>query len=192
MPTHICPKCIQTVNDSICCDRCNKWHHLNCTNISKYEFTAHTRNKYKEWKCDSCIDKYCNRCSKTFPGSNCDSICCDKCNCWYHLLCSALTTNEFKFYLTNKDKAWKCNSCLGKFCKKCDITLFKKENISCSICKNKYHQKCSGLTRDRFKNIKEKEDTWTCSFCYSNIFPFHQIDNNKLDKLRNSTSKNTP
>ena len=157
--------------------------------MSNNEFTTHIKNKYKEWKCDSCINKYCKKCNKSLHNTDTDSICCDKCNYWYHLPCSNLSASEFKCYIDNTNKIWKCNSCINLICKKCDITLFKKENILFNICKNKYHLKCSGLTKDFFKKIKNKEDAWNCRNCYSDIFPFHQIDNQKLEKLIEITKK---
>ena len=124
MPTYICPQCVQVVNgNSICCDKCNKWYHSNCTNLTEHEFQTHLKNKYKNWKCESCIDKYCNRCNKTFPASNFDSICCEKCERWYHINCTNLTSSAFNDYCNNKDKNWKCNTCILKFCRKCVLTI---------------------------------------------------------------------
>ena len=57
--------CTQVINgNSICCDKCNRWYHSKCTNLKKYEFQTHLKNKYKNWKCESCINKYCNNVTK--------------------------------------------------------------------------------------------------------------------------------
>ena len=185
MRVYNCPKCTLEVDGkSICCDVCNNWYHLDCTTLTKFEFRTHTINKYKTWKCEVCVDKYCNKCGKTFSMANINSICCDRCSQWYHQTCTDLTTSEFNQYSENVDKIWKCKSCIGKYCKKCNITTHHKDKLSCNLCNNIYHLKCSGLTKDRFNEIKNKKDTWKCRDCYSNIFPFHQIDNNKLESLQ--------
>ena len=139
MPIPKCPNCtleITVINDTICCDKCKKKYHHDCTNLTAFEITCHKKNEYKPWKCITCIDKYCNKCNKTFPKSNFESICCDKCSRWYHKKCTNLSISEFNSYLVNEDKIWKCSSCLDKYCKKCDISMYRKLNIICDITKN--------------------------------------------------------
>ena len=93
--------------------------------------------------------------------SNFDSICCEKCDRWYHINCTNLTNTAFNDYCDNKDKNWKCDICMLKLCRKCDLTLKYRtgNSLCCLICKYNIHLKC-----------------------YSNT-SFHEIDNNKLKKL---------
>ena len=88
--------------------------------------------------------------------------------------------SAFNDYCDNKDKNWKCNTCILKYCMKCDLTLKSStgSNIYRLICKYKYHLKCSGVTKDRLQKIEDIDDGWQCRNCYSNTFPFHKLNNN--------------
>ena len=118
-----------------------RWYHSKCTNLKEYEFQKHLKNKYKNWKCESCINKNCNKCNKTFPLSNFDSICCEKCDRWDHLRCTHLTDSAFNDYC-DKDKNWKCNTCILKYCRKCNTCILKYCR-KCNTCILKYCRKCN-------------------------------------------------
>ena len=49
----VCPKCGRMYSDSgglwVCCDGCNQWFHLKCTNIKK-------RNIPDFYYCENCVD----------------------------------------------------------------------------------------------------------------------------------------
>ena len=133
-----CPSCTLPVQDEgICCVKCSKKYHYSCGNIPEFEVALYLKNKYKTWTCESCVNKYCKKCEKTFSEKNYDSICCEKCERWYHVPCTILTSAEFETFTENSHKSWKCQFCIKNFCEKCDITLHHRENICCSSCNNK-------------------------------------------------------
>ena len=191
MPKSTCPKCNkEALEESICCDRCNKWYHFNCSELSKSQIRSHCINKYKKWKCVNCIENYCSNCTKTFNNEyNYSSICCDKCNNWYHNYCTTLSNTDFETFCSNINAYWKCDQCNDKYCHKCDINLYRKLNVVCNICNHKFDNKCAGITKEKYKCLNEKEETWTCRECYSSLFPFHTIDNSKLDNLFDRSNK---
>ena len=60
--TYPCGKCeINVLGNSICCDNCDKWHHLECTYLSKKEFSKLSKNDTK-WYCSAC--NTCDHCKK--------------------------------------------------------------------------------------------------------------------------------
>ena len=184
MPKNTCPNCdLNASENSINCDKCHKLYHFKCTTLSSYEIQLHIKNEYKSWKCDACVDKYCNNCNKLFTSTNLDSICCDLCLRWYHYICADLTLNDFNKYCVDETLIWKCKLCINKFCKKCNKNISRIKNISCNICKNKFDQKCSGLAKPIFQDITDRNEKWYCRECYCDIFPFHQLENKKLENL---------
>ena len=72
-----CPSCNVGVSDSscICCDKCNKWYHLSCTELKTSDFKIYNTEKSLEWICDNCSQDYCNKCEIIFRHGK--SICCD-------------------------------------------------------------------------------------------------------------------
>ena len=67
-----------------------------------------------------------------------DSICCDGCNLWYHLICTKLTNKKFKELTIQPNKKWYCKT--FTLCKKCD-KLIKGNSICCDTCTCWYHQR---------------------------------------------------
>ena len=102
---------------SICCSICNKWVHLNCTNLSEDEFTNHIKDQTIIWRCEHCIIHRCKKCSRVVGRGNC--IFCDCCNKWLHLRCSGLSKEEF-YVIANSDEKWMC-----KICKMVKYTIYE-------------------------------------------------------------------
>ena len=71
-------------------------------------------------------------------------------------------------YFFDKTKTGVCIKCINNSCSKCNH------------CNNWLHLKCSGLTKSLFDKLSTTNETWYCKICYSDIFPFHNIDNRKL------------
>ena len=42
---------------------------------------------------------------------------------------------------------------------------------------------CSGLAKPTFQDMTNRNDKWYFRDCYSDIFPFHQLENKKLENL---------
>ena len=124
----MCPKCKLSVeSSSIVCQCCLRKYHPECTQLPSFEVDLLLKHRFNTWICQLCVDKYCKHCKKSFSHNNLDSICCDKCNRWFHSYCSGLSNSEFQSQVTDISKNWTCNSCNNKFCHKCNIP-FKKKN----------------------------------------------------------------
>ena len=68
-PTHpkfmpyFCPYCRDRVpedGNSISCDYCRKWCHLECTDLSVSQFEIFSKDKSFEWACSKCVTNVCN------------------------------------------------------------------------------------------------------------------------------------
>ena len=127
------------------------------------------------YKCPSC---------KIDVKNKSNSICCDKCNKWFHLKCTNLRQSEFEIYCIDNSFEWICENCSNDCCNKCEI-IFRKHNnaISCDSCEGWFHLKCSGLSKELFKKLAVSDDDWYCTPCKNIIFPFNSLDANKLYSL---------
>ena len=177
----LCPSCkvpIQNPDDSLGCDRCNKSYHWPCTKLDNYIIKLHKKNPYKPWRCETCTDKYCKHCDKTFPLTDQDSICCDKCSYWYHLRCTDLTKNDFDTLSEDETTKWLCQKCVNNYCKKCDSSVYHKAKISCCLCSHTYHFSCVNIPKT-YKDDKSFTKNWICFNCKPGVFPFFKIDTKK-------------
>ena len=184
-----CPSCNvafpPTDDNFMKCFRCKKQFHWSCTNLDDYLIKLHKKNPYKPWRCHTCVEKYCIKCDKTFPASEEKSICCDKCNFWYHLDCSGLNLDKFQFHCANPSETWICDKCKKNCCKKCNGNCAHKASLSCSVCKFTFHYTCIKIPIS-LKTDKSFTSTWMCKPCHSHIFPFNEIDNKKVISLSNT------
>ena len=62
----------------------------------------------------------------------------------------------------------------------CNLPFKKLSSICCDLCDNWIHLKCSGLKRLQFGELSSSDKTWYGKNCFSDIFPFHKINNQKL------------
>ena len=143
----------------------------------------HKKNPYKPWWCNSCIEKYCVSCNKTFS-ENHESICCDYCSYWHHFHCSGLNESDFKNLSKNSISRWKCQSCTQKLCVSCNLSTHNKSKSKCCSCGNLYHNVCAGIPKS-----KTQDKNWFCLSCRSNILPFHYVDYKNLIKMSTSLNK---
>ena len=142
------------------------------------------KNPYKPWRCLTCVEKYCYDCNKILQENYQDGICCDKCSFWYHLHCTDLTLNKFKFHCDNPSARWTCKNCIKNFCKKCDSSVHHKPKITCCACQYTYLFSCAKIPQ-AVKNDDNFLKNWICISCKPEIFPFAKIDNIKVVELSN-------
>ena len=105
MPS-VCPSCrarVPDYSDSISCDYCRKWFHLDCTDLTKQQFEILTRVKSFEWFCSKCESEKCNKCNILQHGTK---IQCSKCEKKYHLRCAGLSKTAYI-----PTTAWHCYLC---------------------------------------------------------------------------------
>ena len=60
-------------------------------------------------------------------------------------------------------------------------STFNKPKTKCCACKNFYHLSCAGIP----KNSTTSLSSWICLSCKPTIFPFHNLDKNKITELSN-------
>ena len=61
-------------------------------------------------------------------------------------------------------------------CKICEKPVLKK----CENCKLWVHIKCNKIKKQIYNLLMEDDTAWYCIKCIKSIFPFNDIDNNKL------------
>ena len=122
-----CGKCNRAVRSNqrgICCDQCDRWFHIRCSNISNDDYTLLSNNS-ETWVCLSCTSLTehgqsqqhlqeperlpCSRCNRAVR-SNQRGICCDQCNRWFHIRCSNISTEDYTL-LSSNSETWVCLSC---------------------------------------------------------------------------------
>ena len=156
-----CDKHIFDNVDSVCCDKCDKWIHKTCANISDKNYKGMQKNKPGEeiWLCIRCLD---------FPFSNIDN----KKLLLLHENENNLTTNIdliTKFSIT-------CSICLHKLGK-------PLKGIPCNCCKSLVHRRCSKLKPSEIRDLsKTKNYIWECLYCKKEKFPFVELDCNELEQ----------
>ena len=115
---YICPYCRARVPEncnSISCDYCRKWCHLECTDLSESQFEIFSKDKSFEWACSNCERNICNKCNILTKDNT--RIKCDKCDKNYHLRCAGLSKTAFI-----PTTQW--------YCYQCQDDIFPFNNIS--------------------------------------------------------------
>ena len=94
MSSFTCLTCANIIKNcnSISCDNCDSWHHLQCTNID-IQKKLFVRDKKKKWICPKYT--YCSYCNLVLKRVS-NSINCNGCNVWVHLKCSGLTKKKIQ------------------------------------------------------------------------------------------------
>ena len=142
------------------------------------------KKPYKPWRCTNCTDKYCKHCDKTFPPTDQDSICCDKCSYWFHLRCTDLTKTDFDKLCEDESAKWFCQKCVNNYCKKCDTSVYHKAKISCCLCSHTYHFSCVNLPKT-YKDDKTFTKNWIC-FTSSTLTPKNLLTTWVVTNLKNN------
>ena len=66
-------------------------------------------------------------------------------------------------------------------CSICNKNILKRfQLISCDTCGKYFDLKCSRVTKDVFTRLTERAENWDCTKCISILFPYSNIDNDKL------------
>ena len=86
----------------------------------------------------------------------------------------------------NKIKRY-CATCT--ICKKCN-KIIKGNSICCDVCNRWYHRKCTKVGK-YLGTLTKSNKEWLCPSCLTSIFPFQEMDNNKIHKLFASTETDT-
>ena len=97
-------------------------------------------------------------------------------NIWHCTNClqtDPLNENTISEKLKSTKKKCKCGKCLK-------VMRDHLKIINCDVCFNYYHVKCSGITKNKFTELKGKNEKWICFNCISKQMPFSSTDNNDL------------
>ena len=109
MPCY-CPSCRTKVPEDcncISCDYCNKWYHLQCTDLTESQFDIFKKDKSFEWFCQKCESNVCRKCNIITRDNV--RIQCQKCENKYHLRCAGLSKTAFI-----PATLWYCYQCLDE------------------------------------------------------------------------------
>ena len=135
--------------DCICCDKCEKWFHLDCCGVSEHEFNFYVNNE-DPFYCVDCVnnlgltnvgsDDFCKCCFKKFSNLD-DCLFFEGCFRWTHLECSTVSIKEFAKMCKN-DLPFFCETCEQKMsvCFKCKLSCSNLNNsLTCFLCLHKCH-----------------------------------------------------
>ena len=78
----------------------------------------------------------------------------------------------------------KCLICTKPF-------LSHSKKVKCCVCLGKYHLNCISLSNENISYIQDNEQTWFCSMCITEIFPFNNIED-EVDFLANIDASTLP
>ena len=203
--------------DSICCDKCSNWYHLNCTEVSPKEFEYHCDNPTAKWICHKCTNNLCKKCDSSFYHK--PKIKCCVCKYNYHFSCVKIPQTHKND--ENFKKNWICQTCrpgILPFAKIDDNKLFELSNHNlekysrntlstdllsnkCNVCEGNLTTKNKGIPCSGCKckihvkcaNVDPKNfhlfrGNWQCQKCMRNNFPFNDLENKPLYELRFNSS----
>ena len=110
-----CQKFVYPQQNSICCDKCNKWLHLKCSILTKSEFElfCDPKNSNLCFFCHYCQNFPCGKCNLPVYEHHNSILCEGGCDKWFHLKCTNVSLKKYvQFNKTPEDSpAWFCNSC---------------------------------------------------------------------------------
>ena len=78
---------------------------------------------------------------------------------------------------------------LDSLCNTCNKSVSSGNSIECNLCLTQTHFKCNNLIFVDSQVIKNANKSLFCLQCSKNIFPFTNINNNKLSLTVNSSDK---
>ena len=159
-----CGKCQKHVYDhqnSICCDNCDVWTHLKCTNLTLKEYNKHKIGFEKSWFCIPCKNEI-------FPFSKLD-------NKKFQSVFPPVDKIEKMVKLSLQKK----NHKYSNVCTVCQKKIIKThKGIPCKTCYHIIHRKCSCIPSTDLTH--EILAHWECLNCIANKFPFSHIDSDEL------------
>ena len=154
-----CSKCTKVVYENsncICCDDCQNWFHLRCTNLNLKEFNKFTKDSSLTFCCDFCTNYKCGKCNKpVFDNQN--AIYCNSCFLWYHVRCSKLSLIHYH-ELSRSSESWTCTNCF----------TFPFHNINDNEILENFDNTFDRLdtfSNQIFETSQQKDFSTTCSVC---------------------------
>ena len=164
-----CGKCQTNFGNenSICCDLCDQWFHLRCSNITLKIFKSVFVGTDSVWFCKSCLDSI-------FPFSS-------------------LSQNKFStLYQTKLESEIlriKSSDVFSEVCPVCTKNVQERHKfIPCSSCKCLIHTNCSNKADLTLSS--HDVCTWICPLCIKEVFPFMELNDFEFGKQQ-SCSTNT-
>ena len=187
--------------DSIFCDNCERWLHVQCSDLNKYEFNFYKSNK-DNFYCKDCVkeydlvnvgnDEYCKICYKKFSSSD-ECLYCDGCFMWMHHKCST-ACNKSLVEMSENGLPFFCKSCEIKktACYKCKLPCRNlKNHLSCFLCSKRCHVECATEKNIKLSEYKKGIYKFYCYDCENTVFPFQSVNNSDFDcfsRINKSTS----
>ena len=94
----------------ILCNKCNKWVHINCSNVSVIKYEHYQINPEEIFECKNC--KKCGICENTIA-SNHKKLSCTICLRYIHMKCNKFETKDYDYYQKNNLELF-CTKCLSE------------------------------------------------------------------------------
>ena len=125
----------------------------------------------------------CLKCTKQFSSSRQKSLTCTTCFSSLHLKCTHIAKNDFTVYKKG-EKNFVCQYCMDFRCMSCNKHVYdKQQGIYCDGCCVWIHRKCAKINKNEYDKLCQSDDPWFCRNCNKDMFPFFNLDNNKLKTL---------
>ena len=149
-------------SDSISCDNCRKWYHLECTDLTKTQFEIFTKDKSFDFICDKCESNTCNKCNiLTNPGNK---IQCERCEKYYHLRCAGLSKTAYI-----PTTAWYCFQCHEDIFPFSRLSIKQISNLTFnSLCPDRHPNQLRSIHNSLHATKVPKFDE-TCNVCSKKV-----------------------
>lgn len=167
----MCGRAVQSNQRGICCDQCDKWHHITCAGITSDEYTR-LSNSSESWACTTCLPTthqqyrrqvetieyrriHCGECQRVIRSIN-RRINCDQCNQWYHIPCvrNVLSNEDYQRFA----ESWSCPA-------------------ACIRCSNRQQQNRNSQIRlHRQQEVEEEREhiRFQCGECHRAVHSNHR------------------
>ena len=179
----ICGICSHVVGDhdkSILCDKCDKWVHIGCNNISNETYEFYQLNDEEEFVCTKCKKNQCGICDKSITPKQ-KELRCRKCLNWVHIKCSSTSIIQYENYQINPEERFECKNC--KKCGLCEKTIaINHRKLECSLCFKYVHIKCNKFDETDYNFYKtNKTMDFYCIKCIEANLPLTNLKEHEFE-----------
>ena len=194
----LCGLCNFVVKDdqkSINCDKCYKWVHIKCSNVSNDQYEFYQENNTETFECITCRSNECGLCDKIIDIHH-KALKCNECLKWVHVKCTNISNIKYENYQINPEMKFQCRSC--KSCGICKKTIaINHRKLKCDVCCSYIHMKCNKFEEKDYNYYKSNNDPFFCVQCLKDNLPLTSIKDKEFEltikgiKIPNETDLET-